>query len=96
MKYTKTQTLKDVLHQYVETMKLNAKLRETNLIMNWDKYVGTMIARATTKIYISQGKLFVQVNSAIVRHELTLIREELLIRINNDLMHNAINEIIIT
>jgi hypothetical protein len=94
MKYSKTQPLKEILHQYIETMKLTAKLRETNLIMHWDKFVGTSMAKATTKLYITQGVLYVGLNSAIAKHELLMIKDALLSRIksefNGELIHNIV------
>ncbi len=95
MRHSKTQPLKDILHQYIEAMKFTSKLRETSLIMNWEKVVGRSVAKATTKIFIHDGKLFVYVNSSIVRHELLMIKDSLIHRLNQDAGTNIISEIVI-
>ncbi len=95
MRHTKTQTLGEVLQQYVEALKIGAKLKEVSLVRQWEDVVGTYIANATTNIYIKDKKLFVSLKSSIIRNELLMIRSELARRLNEKSGEEIITEIIL-
>jgi predicted nucleic acid-binding Zn ribbon protein len=87
-------TLKDALEKLIGTYKLRGKLQETQLVANWEKVVGKMIDKHTRDLYIKSDKLYVKLDSAVVRQELMYARTQLLEKINEELGGKYIQEII--
>jgi len=95
MKKSNTQPLKEVLHEYIEALKLNSKLKEVSLISSWEKFVGKTIGRATRDIYIKDRKLYVILNSSVIRNELHNIKIPLLDKLNESVGSIVIDDIIL-
>lgn len=93
MKRTNTQPLKAVLQDYVKALKMSSKLKEVRLIGSWERVVGKTINRATRDIYIKDRKLFITLNSSVVRNELYHMRELLIKRLNEEVNSQVIDEI---
>jgi len=95
MKKSNTQPLKEVLHEYIDALKLNQKLREVRLLSSWEKFVGKTIFRATRDIYISDKKLYVTVNSSVIRNELHNLKAPLMDKLNENVGAIVIEDIIL-
>ena len=65
------QSLKEVIHELLSAYRLDVKLHEVRLINSWESLMGISVAKHTTKIYIIKKALFVELNSAALRHELS-------------------------
>ncbi len=87
--------IKELLKQAIDQNRLKDGLDEVKVKSIWKEITGTYISNATTDIYIHTSKLFVSVNSSIIRSELMLIKGELIKRINNNIGRQFINEIVI-
>jgi hypothetical protein len=95
MKRHETVTLKEALALYIEGLKIRSKLDEVGLVSSWEQVVGKTVARATKNIYIHDRKLFVFLNSSVIRNELTLIKEPLINRLNQLAKSDLIDDIIL-
>ena len=69
---------------------------ETNVLNDWEKIVGKMIARHTKNIYIKKGVLFVEFDNAALRNELAYAKTRLITAINKALKTNAIHDIVMS
>jgi predicted nucleic acid-binding Zn ribbon protein len=94
MKRSNTQPLKEVLQEYVTALKMNQKLKEVSLVTSWENIVGRTISRATKDIYIKDRKLFVVLNSSVIRHELAMIKLPLMNRLNEEAKAEVITDIV--
>ncbi|PLX06191.1 MAG: DUF721 domain-containing protein [Marinilabiliales bacterium] len=95
MKRTGAISIKDLVQQAIDENKLNDGLDKVRVKSLWKEVCGTYVANATTDIQINSSRLFVSVNSSIIRSELLLIRSELVKRLNKNLGREFIKEIII-
>lgn len=93
MRKKNTQSLRDVLKDYVQENRLENKLAEIDLINSWERLLGKTVARYTRNIYISNRILFVETNSPLVRNELMMIREEIRKRMNEEAGREIIDKI---
>lgn len=84
MKRTKTYPLKDLLQEYIKTMKMQTRLNEAKVINEWENIVGKAIGRMTQEIFIRNKKLFVRLNSSIAKNELMMIKDALKSKINEN------------
>ncbi|MCB2195339.1 MAG: DUF721 domain-containing protein [Bacteroidetes bacterium] len=95
MRKKNTQKIDDVIKEYLKALKIDDKLKEVNLIKSWDDVVGKTIARSTQNIYIKNRKLFVKLNSSVIRNELFMLRDGLKKALNDRAGEELIDEIIL-
>jgi len=74
--------LKGAIDQLLRAYGLGEKLDEISLVKSWEETVGKMIARHTTNIYFKSGTLHISLDSAPLRHELSLAKSKLIERLN--------------
>ncbi len=90
MKRNNIQTLGEALREYVREMRMDRKLKEVSIVQSWENVLGKTIARYTRNVYLSNGVLYVELSSPVVKNELLMMREE----IRNKLNENAGEELI--
>jgi predicted nucleic acid-binding Zn ribbon protein len=95
MRKKNTQKIEEVIQEYLKALKIDDKLKEVNLIKSWDDVVGKTIARSTQNIYIKNRKLFVKLNSSVIRNELFMLRDGLKKALNDRAGEELIDEIIL-
>jgi len=71
------------------------KFLEHKIINNWKDIVGVKIAKSTTKIDISGRKLYLQVDSSVLRNELLMLRSNIIDLVNSKAGENIIDDVII-
>ncbi len=82
MKRSNTQSLSEVLREYVRVMRMDRKLKEVDVIGSWETILGKTIARYTRNVFISKQVLYVEIDSPVVKNELLMMREEIRLRLN--------------
>lgn len=74
---------------------MDGKLAEINVINNWEKIVGKLIAGQTRKIYFHEGKLHLQIESAPLRQELNYQRFKLVELVNKEAGRELIKDVVV-
>lgn len=87
-------TLKQAIEQLLNAYRLSGKINETRLIQSWEKVCGAMINRHTENLYINNNKLYVKVDSAALRNELSYAKSKLVIALNKSVGEDIIEEIV--
>ena len=95
MRRSNTQTIASVIKDYLKEAQIEGKLKEVRVVNSWEELVGKTIARRTNKIYIKNGKLYLHMNSSIVKNELLMHREGIIERINTNAGEEIIKEIVL-
>jgi predicted nucleic acid-binding Zn ribbon protein len=95
MNHKNTVTVKQALEMMVSDLKLKGKLDESRIRDAWGEIMGKPIAKYTTKISLNKSKLYVQVNSAALKNELTYSKEKIKEVFNKELGSAVIKEVII-
>lgn len=94
MRKKNTQKLDEVIKEYLKTLKIDDKLKEVELIRSWEDVVGKTISRSTKNIFIKDRRLFVYLNSSIIRNELFMLRAGLKKALNDKVGQSMIDDII--
>lgn len=94
MSYRNEYTLKQAIEQLLNAYRLNGKIKETRLIQSWEQVCGALINRHTENLYISNRKLYVKVDSAALRNELSYAKTKLANALNKAVGENIIEEIV--
>ena len=82
MRRSNTQSLSDVLKEYIKEVQIEHKLKEVDVVQSWEGLLGKTIAHYTRNIYIRKKVLFVEISSSVVKNELFMMREEIKRKIN--------------
>jgi hypothetical protein len=88
-------TIKQALEMMVSDLKIKGKLDESRIRDAWATVMGKPIAKYTTNISLNKSKLYVQVNSAALKHELNYSREKIKEVFNKELGEPIIKDVII-
>jgi len=97
MKRINTQTIGTALDDFFsQNPKLADKLAEARLINSWETVLGAPVSRFTDKLYIKKRTLYVHLTSSILKSEIMMCREQLIIKLNNEARRNVIDAIILT
>ncbi|HRG51851.1 MAG TPA: DUF721 domain-containing protein [Bacteroidia bacterium] len=88
-------TLKEAIEQLLKAYRLDSKLAERKLIASWEHVMGIMIAKHTTDLYIKHKQLFVTLDSAALRNELSLAKTKIVKLLNDEAGSEVITEVIL-
>ena len=75
-------TLKEGIGKLLNVYKLKGKFDETSVVSLWPELMGIAIANRTTRIYVSQGKLFIRIESSVIKNELLMVKSGIIQKIN--------------
>ena len=95
MEKTNTRKIRDILNEFLQENKLDAKLKERDLVDSWEELMGKTISRATQKIYIKDRKLFVVISSSVIRNELYMLKQEIVRKLNERVGEDIITELVL-
>jgi predicted nucleic acid-binding Zn ribbon protein len=95
MRRSNTQSISEVLREYIEALGMSRKLKESRLQQQWKEIVGKNAASLTKKIYLKDGVLYAYLNSSVLRNELLMMRDTLIKRINDDAGEEIVKKIIL-
>ncbi|MFZ4548384.1 MAG: DUF721 domain-containing protein [Bacteroidales bacterium] len=93
MKKSNEILLKDAIEAFLKDNNLQTKLNETKIIGAWEEVTGKLISRHTNQMYIKDRTLFVKVDSAALREELTYQRSKLVKKLNQAAGFEVIEDI---
>ncbi len=94
MRRSNTQSLSEVLKEYIKENHIDRKLREVDVVQGWENLLGKTIAHYTRNIYIRNQVLYVEITSSVVKNELFMMREEICRRINENAGSQVVRVII--
>lgn len=77
--------LKDEMDIFINYIGLDSRMQVLRILEVWNECVGEAISRYSTPVEIRRNKLFVSVENAVWRYELSTKKSEILDRINEKL-----------
>ncbi len=89
------QSIGDVIKDFLKESGWEQKLDEVKLITEWDKLLGSSLAKYTEEVFISNKKLHIRLNSSTLRQELSYQRTELVKKLNEAVKKEVITDIIL-
>jgi len=88
-------SLKEVIGEFMKSYHLDEKMLEKQVILSWGKVMGKMIANHTEKLTIRKGVLYVKLNSAALRNELSFSKEKICKVLNDEVKAKVITEVVL-
>jgi predicted nucleic acid-binding Zn ribbon protein len=87
-------TLKEAIEQMLQVYKIKRRFDETGIISSWPQLVGKSVANRTKEIFIHDKKLFLRIESSVIKNELMMMRTQIIDKINNEAKGILVEEII--
>lgn len=94
MRRSNTQSLSDVIREYVKGTSIEGKLKEVDVVQSWEELLGKTIAHYTRNISLKSKVLFVEISSSVVKNELFMMREEIRRKLNERAGEEMVSKII--
>jgi predicted nucleic acid-binding Zn ribbon protein len=87
-------TLKEAIEQMLNVYKIKRRFDETGIVSAWPDLVGKSVANRTKEIYIHNKKLFLRIESSVIKNELLMMRNQIIAKINEEYKSILVEEII--
>jgi len=88
------QPLKEAIDQFLNIYRLDKKLMEINIVSSWEKLMGKAIANHTKEIYIKNKILYLHLDSAALREELSYGKEKIISLLNTEAGQKTVESIV--
>lgn len=89
----KTETLKDVLLRTLREQGLETPLKQKRLVEAWPEVAGPLVARYTLNTYIYNQTLHVRLSNPALRSDLSMMRQELVKKLNEVVGEQVITDV---
>lgn len=87
--------IKQAIDQLLDQYKIRKKFDETAIVAAWPEVMGTAIANRTQNVYVRDRRLYVKIESAVVKNELVLMRSQILARLNEHVGQVLVDDLVI-
>ena len=88
-------TLKDAIETMLKEYGLEEKIRELHISNAWETLMGKTIHIRTESIRLKNRKLYIKVNSSVLKEELHYARSKVLEIINKEFEKPVVDEVVI-
>jgi predicted nucleic acid-binding Zn ribbon protein len=95
MRNSNEQSLKEIIGTFLTKNQLGNQLKEAQLIADWSKIAGDMIAKYTTKMYVNKGVLYLYIQSPALKQELNFQKKQLIELTNQHMGAEFIKDIVL-
>ena len=82
MRKANDRSLKEAIEQMLQVYKIKKRYEETGVMAHWPELVGKSVANRTKEIYIHNKKLYLRIESSVIKNELLLMRQQIIQKIN--------------
>ncbi len=94
MRKANDKSIKEAIEQMMQVYKIKRKFDETGVIASWPDIVGKSVANRTKELFIHDKKLFLRIESSVIKNELVNMRSQIINKINDEAKGILIEEII--
>lgn len=94
MKRKQAELVGELVKRYLRNQSLESPLNEQRLLSAWGEILGPSISAYTDNLYIRNQTLFVHLTSSVLRQELMMERQRLIISLNTKVGATVITNII--
>ncbi len=89
----KVQNIGDLLAQYLRQEGLETPLLQKRLMASWEEVTGHVVERYTQQKFIKNQTLFVKISNPALRQDLSMMRTQLVKRLNEKVGSMVITDV---
>lgn len=82
------------MNELLRVYRIQNKFDATRLSASWERLMGAPIAKRTKKVFVKDRKLFVELSSAPLKHELNMSKRMILDIFDKEFGQNMLDDII--
>ena len=94
MRKTNDKSLKEAIEQMLNVYKIKRRFDETGIVSLWPQLVGTSVANRTKEIFIRDKRLFLRIESSVIKNEWVMMRSQIIQKINDEAKTELVVEIV--
>ena len=94
MRKANDKPIKEAIEQLLNVYKLKRKFEETAVVAHWGDLMVRSVANRTKEIYIYEKKLFLRIESSVVKNEIMIMKSQIMQKVNEKAGTVLIEEII--
>ena len=94
MRKANDKSLKEAIEQMLQVYKIKKRYEETGVAAHWPELVGKSVANRTKEIYVHDKKLFLRIESSVIKNELVLMRKQIIDKINEKAKETLVEDVI--
>jgi hypothetical protein len=94
MRKTNDKSMKEAIEQMLQVYKIKQRFDETGIVAAWPNLVGTSVANRTKELFVHNKKLYLRIESSVIKNELMLMRSRIIEKINEEANWTLVDEII--
>ncbi|HMG10968.1 MAG TPA: DUF721 domain-containing protein [Mucilaginibacter sp.] len=94
MRKANDKSLKDAIEQMLNVYKIKRRFDETGVLATWPELVGKPVANRTKELFIRDKKLFLRIESSVIKNELMMMRAQIMEKINEKANCVLVEEVI--
>jgi len=94
MRKANDKSLKEAIEQMLQVYKIKKRYEETGVAAHWPELVGKSVANRTKEIYVHNKKLFLRIESSVIKNELVLMRKQIIDKINEKAKETLVEDVI--
>jgi Dna[CI] antecedent, DciA len=87
-------SLGEAIDAYLNALKIKGKFNESYISAHWEKLMGKTISSRTSKVFVSEKKLYIQLTSAPLREELLKAKSLIIRNINEEMGSEVVEEVV--
>ena len=91
---SETLPLKAAIDAFLKDARMEQKFGHEHIKLAWAEIMGAPIAKRTTKLFVKNNKLYIELNSAPLKQELMMSREKVLERVHEFAGGKSIQQVI--
>ena len=85
MRRSKGQPIGEVIKELLKNYDITSKFNEAHVITSWDKLMGPTVTKYTVTLEVEKRILFVKLNNAALKQELSYAREKIKKMLNDEI-----------
>ena len=93
MRRAREQSIGEVIKDLLKNYDITSKFNEAHIVTLWDKLMGPSVAKYTVNIEVEKRVLFVQLNNAALKQELSYSRERIMKMLNKEVGEDVLIDI---
>lgn len=87
-------TLQECISKLLDIYKLRGKMNQTHVMDSWSRLLGKVVASRTEKLFMRNKTLYVKLNSAPLKHELSMGKSKLIVLLNKEFKEAVVEDIV--
>jgi hypothetical protein len=91
---SESESLKNVLDRYIKAIGGEQKIKQIQLLKKWENLMGKNINELTQSIYFKNNIIYLKIRSSVVKHELIMMKSEIIKHLVQNIENIIIDDIV--